>query len=331
MENIKNLKANLESKILSSSNVVIVPHNGIDFDAIGSAIGLASIVKKLKKVPIIVVDDPYSKMDYGVSLVIEEAKNEYSIVNKDKYLQNADPDDLFILTDVNKSYLVSVNESLTNPDNIVIIDHHNEDDKTVNSNLKCIDPSISSASEIVTHLLNLFKCKCSPEVANYLLTGIYLDTNKLTKNVTPETMKTVAKLLEYGANINKVTDLLSEDFLSDRRVQELVSKAKITTYSIAMILAEEEDEYTKEELAKAADYLLKYRVDAAFSVGRIDEETISVSARSKEKINVGMVMQQLEGGGNQYSAATKLKDTTIEETGKKLIKLLQPNHYVMGE
>ena len=48
MEKIKDLRVNLESKILSSSNVVIVPHNGIDFDAIGSAIGLASIVKRLK-------------------------------------------------------------------------------------------------------------------------------------------------------------------------------------------------------------------------------------------------------------------------------------------
>jgi len=328
MEKIRDLRVNLESKILSSSNVVIVPHNGIDFDAIGSAIGLASIVKKLKKTPIIVIDDASTKIDYGVQVVIDEAKNEYTIVNRDKYLQGSNDDDLFILTDVNKSYLVSINDRLTNPEQVVIIDHHNEDDKSVESNLKCIDPSISSASEIVTHLLNLFKCKCSPEVANYLLTGIYLDTNKLTKNVTPETMKTVAKLLEFGANINKVTDLLSEDFFSDRRVQELVSKAKITTYSIAMILAEESDEYTKEELAKAADYLLKYRVDAAFSIGRIDEETISVSARSKEKINVGLVMQEMEGGGNQFSAATKLKDTTIEETGKKLIKLLQPNCYV---
>ena len=141
-------------------------------------------------------------------------------------------------------------------------------------------------------------------------------------------MKAVAKLLEMGASINVVTDLLSEDFFSDRRVQSLVSRAKIDTYSIATILAEESEFYTKEELAKAADYLLKYRVDAAFAIGKIDDDTISISARSKERINVGKVMSELEGGGNRYSAATKLSNISIEEVGKRLVKLLTPKSYV---
>lgn len=173
-----------------------------------------------------------------------------------------------------------------------------------------------------------FKIKPTPEVANYLLAGIYLDTNKLTKNVNPETMKIVAKLLEYGANMNYVTDLFTEDFISDRRVQDLVSKAKITTYSIAIALADSDCEYTKEELAKVADYLLKYRVDAAFSIGNIGENVIAISARSKEKVNVSYIMKQLNGGGHPYSAATRLTDCSIEEAGKRLQKIIEPIYYI---
>ena len=44
---IKNLRLNIEQKVLGSKRVVIVPHNRIDFDAIGSALGLAVIVKKM--------------------------------------------------------------------------------------------------------------------------------------------------------------------------------------------------------------------------------------------------------------------------------------------
>ena len=141
-------------------------------------------------------------------------------------------------------------------------------------------------------------------------------------------MKTIAKLLESGANINKVTDLFAEDFISDRRVQELVSKAKITTFSVATVCADDNYEYTREELAKVADYLLKYKVDAAFAIGGIGDDTISISARSKERVNVGAVMQNLEGGGNQYSAATKLTNCTIEEAHEKLIKIIQPPCYI---
>ena len=65
------------------------------------------------------------------------------------------------------------------------------------------------------------------------------------------------------------------------------------------------------------DYLLNYGVDASFAIGNIDEDLISISARSKEKVNVGDVMHELEGGGNQFSGATKLTDCSIEEAEKR--------------
>lgn len=327
MLNIKSLKTVLEQKILEASNVVIIPHNGVDFDAIGAAIGIALIAKKYKKEHYIIVNDPIYKIDHGVQLVIDEAKHEFAIVTKERYLQNHKADDLFILVDVNKSSMICIHDKLK-PDNTIIIDHHAEEEGTVKSNEKYIDTSVSSASEITTNLLCQFKVKPTATISNNLLAGIYLDTNKLSKNASSETMKTIAKLLEQGANLNTVTEWFAEDFISDRRVQELVSKAQISTYSIALVTAEDNIEYTKEELAKVADYLLKYKVDAAFAIGNLGDSVISISARSKEKVNVGAVMQSLNGGGNQYSAATKLNDTTISEVAERLKKLLLPSCYI---
>lgn len=328
MEEVKNLKIYLEEKILQSENIVIVPHVGVDFDAIGSAIGLSLIAKKLKRPSFILVDDPIYKIDYGVQAIIDEAKNDFLVFNKEKYSKIATSNDLFILTDVNKSYMVCLKDALKDRDKVIIIDHHNEDSATIDAGFKYINSNISSASEIVEKLLKLYKIIPSSEVANYLLAGIYLDTNKLTKNISSETMKIVADLLDYGANINTVTDLFAEDFNSDRKVQELVSRARMVTYSFAFVLANEGMDYTKEELAKAADYLLKYKVDAAFSIGSIGDGVVSISARSKEKIDVGKVMEQLHGGGNQYSAATKLDNIAIEDAGKQLMKVMKPNYYL---
>lgn len=328
MDGIKNLKINMEQKILSSEKVVIVPHNGIDFDAIASAFGLSLISAKLKKSSYILVNDPLYKIDHGVQLIIDEAKKNFTIINLDKYLQIRNPEDLFILTDVNKKYLVSLKDELKRKEKIIIIDHHDTDQSTVEADDQYIDTNTSSASEILTKLLCMYKIKLTPAIANYLLAGIYLDTNKLSKNASPETMRTVAKLLENGANLNRVTDWFAEDFISDRRVQELVNNAKILTFSLAIACADEDNEYSKEELAKAADYLLKYKVDAAFAIGNIGDNIISVSARSKEKVNVGEIMHQLEGGGNQYSGATKLTNSTIEQAQKRLMKIIQPPCYI---
>lgn len=328
MEGIKDLRVNLEAKILQSEKVIIVPHLKADFDAIGSAIGISLIAKKLKKASIILLDDTIYNQNSGVQLVIDEVKDDFSIVTKETYLQQASSNDLFILTDVNKNNLICLEDMLKDEKRIVIIDHHEEGKETVNSDYKYINCNVSSASEIVTKLLNIFKIKPNADVANYLLAGIYLDTNRLQKNINEETMKTVATLMKYGADMNKVIDWFAEDFYSDRRVQELVSKAQITTYSIATVLAEEGMEYTKEELAKVADYLLKFRVDAAFAIGNIGDDTISISARSKGKINVGQVMQELNGGGNQHSAATKLKGITLQEANKQLLKVIKPKYSV---
>lgn len=327
MPDIKKFKEVLEQKILEANNIVIVPHNSVDFDAIGAATGLALIAKKYKKPYYIVVNDPVYKIDHGVQLIIDDAKKEMTIVSRERYLQNATSDDLFILVDVNKPYLVSLHDKLKE-DNTIVIDHHTEDDASVKASIKYIDTIVSSASEIVTSLLYQFKIKMTAGVANNLLAGIYLDTNKLSKNASSATMKTIARLLELGANMNKVTDLFAEDFISDRRVQELVSKAQISTFSVAIVTAEENIEYTREELAKVADYLLKYKVDAAFAIGNIGEGTVSISGRSKEKVNIGEVMQNLHGGGNQYSGATKLIDCTIEEAARKLTKIIKPPCYM---
>jgi c-di-AMP phosphodiesterase-like protein len=333
MFDINNLRVNFESKVLASSRVVLVPHKTADFDAIGSAIGLSLAVSKLKKASVIIVDDKAYELDRGVYSIIKDSRSEHNIMTKAKYLStitsnDGSTNDLFVMTDVNKSYLVTVADLMKDPENVMIIDHHEGDDKTVDSNYQFIDSKVSSASEIVVKLLQKMKVKIPKNIANYLLAGIYLDTNKLTKNVSAETLLIASKLVEFGADTNFVMELFTEDYDSDRRVQELVNRTRMIQYKIAMVLADAGNEYTTKELARTADYGLNYGVDASFAVGKISEDIVAVSARSKSTIDVGKVMQQMGGGGNQFSAATKIEGQSIEEVGKKLELILRPNCYV---
>lgn len=89
MNNIKDLKINLENKILDSKKVVLVPHTPIDFDAFASTIGLSLVVSKLQKPFVIVVDDPAYKIEHSVKKVIDEAKKNFSIINKKKIFKNS--------------------------------------------------------------------------------------------------------------------------------------------------------------------------------------------------------------------------------------------------
>lgn len=325
MINIKNLKMNLKSLILNSDKVIIFPHKGADFDAIASSLGVSLIADKLKKENHIVVGDPIYKLDHGVQTIIDQEKDNHSIINLDQYEKEKTKYNLNILCDVNKPQLTWVKDF--DKDRLVIIDHHDKDNQTFKSGLEHIDTSASSASEIVTFLLSCYQFKIPESIANVLLAGILLDTNRLSKQVTSDTMRNVTFLLESGATMEKANSYFSEDFKSDRKIQDLINSTKFLNYTIGLIMGDEDKEYTKEELAKAADYLLKYQVDAAYAIGNIGDGIISISARSKDSVNVGNVMRELNGGGNQFSAATKLKNVSIEEAGEKLMKIIFPNHF----
>ena len=80
---IKKLKDVMKDKILDSNNVIIVPHNNADFDAVASAMGIALIAKELEKQACIVITDPLYILDVGVKSIIDESKNEFNIINKD--------------------------------------------------------------------------------------------------------------------------------------------------------------------------------------------------------------------------------------------------------
>ena len=242
-------------------------------------------------------------------------------------MKTKNENDHFILTDVNKRNLIALREELEK-EKVLIIDHHQEGEETLNANYKYIT-DISSASEIITKLLCLYRIKITPEMATYLLAGIYLDTNRLTsKSAKATTFNIVSKLLEKGGDMNKVNELFTEDFYSDRKVQELVSRTNMIDIVMAFAAADKNIVYTKEELAKVADYLLKYRVAASFATGRIDEDTVSVSARGKGSVNVGEIMKELKGGGNQYSAATRISNTNVEEVKNQLIRTITPKYYI---
>ena len=221
MFDLKKLKAVLEEKINKCDRVVIIPHNNADFDAIGSAIGISLIAKELNKPYTIIVNDPPHIIESGVKKIIDECKDNYEILKKDKFLkaQSNKSNPLFILCDVNKANLICVNDILPDKEDVIVIDHHNSDKNTVNSDHIFIDCEKSSASEIITELLQSMKINIPSDAANYLYAGIYLDTAKLTKNCKANTMNMAAKLLEAGADPN-YTDPFDTDYTALRTAKD---------------------------------------------------------------------------------------------------------------
>ena len=329
MIDIKDLKDKVEYNISKTDKTIIVPHNGVDCDAIASSIGLSLIARKLKKDSAIVMNDSAKSIDSSIKDIIENENKEFNIINLNKYSGIASENDGFILSDVNKDYKVSVKEYLTNPDNIVIIDHHDPDKYTVKSNYKYIDLDHSSASEIVTMLLKEFKIKITPEIANYLYGGIYLDTGQIQRNIGDETLGVLQYLKkDCKAEPEVVSDMFADTIENLRIVHKLLERVECLKWKIAIVAADEDDEYAQPQIAKAADSALRTDCDASFVIGKLDSGDISISGRSKNCINIGAIMGELGGGGNSSAGAAQFKDSSIEEVKNELVRILRPSYAI---
>lgn len=324
---IESLKKVLEKKIKACNRVVIIPHAHSDMDAIGSAIGLSLIATKFGKPYTIINDDPSELIEAGVKRILNDCDGRYEIMSKDKYLQKKQGKELFILTDVNKSDLITVNDILPNSENIIIIDHHETGDTTVNANHKFINTRRSSACEIITDLLESMEIIIPCDVATYLYAGIFLDTARLTKPKNGLSLYKAADLINDGANTNKVNEFFTESVQSYLKVHESIKNIKIYSCMIGIIKTKEDVEYVKEELSKIADEAMKFGVEASFAIGRRNDNKIGISGRSAGNIDIDYIMKKFGGGGSDTSGAAGIDNSTIDEVNNQLIKILTPTYF----
>lgn len=328
-QDIKYFKEQLEEMLKKCSNVFIIGHMFPDFDSIGSCIGLYTITSKFKDSYIIVDDEP-SKIESGVKRIIDENKDTYPFINISSFQELVDDNSLIIITDTNKKNMISI-QNIENYNNVMIIDHHEEDENTINADNILNSTEVSSACEVTARLLNCFKIKCSKEVANYLLAGISLDTKRFKINTSAKTHDVAEKLIEKGADIDYVNNLFLEEFESFCRISNLIingtiikkySEDTLAPIQVSFTLNRNNPKaiYLKEDYAKAADKMLKfYGIDAAFTLGYVDEKNIHISARSTKKINVGRIMKEVYGGGNAQSAGGRVESDDIESVEQKLM------------
>lgn len=328
-EMLKNLKAVLSEIIKDSSKIFIVGHSEPDFDSISSAIGLWTICKILGRKAYIIVDDGNDSLEPGVRRIINENRQRFNIIDLATFEKLISKNSSLIITDTNKDYMLSVKDYLEDFKYKIIIDHHAEDQHTVESEYSFINQHASSASEIVAQVLNSYRLHYDEDVANYLLAGIQLDTNRYSNNTSSKTHSVAEKLIEHGANPSSVSKMFRSEFETDRRINNLIYNGSLfETYernifqtrqvSFTLNRSLPNTIYKKEDLAKAADKMLDYNVDAAFVIGYVKEDLVSISARSKSDINAGSIMNKLGGGGNATSGACKILTPNIEEVEEQL-------------
>ena len=320
----------LSDLIAKADSTFVIPHRNTDLDAFGSAVGLLHMALAAGKPAKVVLD--FDKIDHTCAKVIdmlnrEDVKLLEYLVDPDDAIEQINSNSLIIIVDHHSPVQTIEPKLLEKTKNIAVIDHHRRIDNLLSEvSLNYVEPYASSSVELVIEMIDLFNYEIDLDgfETTVMLAGIMIDTNNFTYRTGVRTFEAAALLKRMGADPFKARLILRESLDDIKTKSNLVNSAAIVNdrFAIATVAAEEKTD--RVQLAQTADDLLEIdNIVASFAIGNIGDNTIAISARSVDKFNVSVLMEQFGGGGHLNNAAAQVAGGNIPEILAKLEEILK--------
>ena len=317
----------ISDKIRSVDQVFVVGHKNLDMDALGSAVGMQLFASNITENSYAVYDQDHMSADIERAVIHLKKEGVTKLLSVKDAIEMVTKRSLLILVDHSKTALTLSKEFYDLFTQTIVIDHHRRDqDFPDNAVITYIESGASSACELVTELIqfqNSKKNRLSHMQASVLMGGMMLDTKNFTTRVTSRTFDVASYLRTRGSDSVTIQEIAATDFDEYREVNELILEGHKLGSEVLIAEAKDSKCYDTVVISKAADALLAMSgIEASFVLAKNIQGFISISARSRSKINVQRIMEELGGGGHFNLAAAQIKDMTLSETGEKLTEII---------
>lgn len=287
-------------EIQAASVIVIHRHNKPDGDALGSQIGLKSILQENysdKKI-YIVGDDP------GFFGFMEGATMDHI---PDEIYENA----LAIILDCGAAHLIS-DERYQTAKRTVRIDHHIFCGKIADTEV--IDTSFESCCGMVTAFAIESGLRLNPLAAKSLYTGMVTDSGRFRYDgTTSRTFALASKLMEQPIDTNALfRDLYADDFSAKQLKAKFILKIAFTPQKVAYIYTSREEFF---ELNADLFTVSRGMVNTMADIRGVDiwvnftetEKGVLCELRSN-KYNINPIAVKYGGGGHQKASGATVAD-----------------------
>ena len=327
---------NIREQMEEADKVFVMGHANEDYDSIGSAVGVAKLALSRNKPTFIVVSDrstslqKLKKLVFNGELNISEEDKQYEgiFVHEEDILKEITPRSLLMLVDHHRAVLSASQKVLEAiPQKRIIIDHHRRaEDIIKNTILKYMEPSSSSASELVTELTGYFddKLEFTKGEATALYSGLVVDTKNFNVQTGARTFEAAALLRTSGADPILVRQLFKDDLESFRDRYRIIAEAETPLPHLAISINRDVENSSDTSIlaAQAADALINVTgVSVGVVISACTDGNVNVSARSDGSVNVQVIMEELGGGGHQTVAGVQLQNADADEVKQQIIEL----------
>ena len=323
----------LKDYLSESRKIVITTHANPDADALGSSLGLFHFLKSLQHQAHVIVPNSYPdfiEWMAGNDVVLNYEKDQ---AQSDTLLEDADL--LFCLDFSGFNRIKSMKDKAQNISaRIGLIDHHLNPE--INPDFNFWNDSAAATAELVYDLILEYSGKESIDknIAECLYAGIMTDTGSFKHpSTTSKIHRTVADLIDLGADVNKVSRLIYDTNSVDRlrfTGHALAEKLRVDEEARVAYFVIEERDFKNFRLKQGdteglVNYALSIKgiVVAAIIIHRRNE--IKLSFRSIGDFAVNKFAEEYFHGGGHKNAAGGMSELTLSETEEKFKSLIDKN------
>lgn len=323
------VKAHALREVLETKDqVIIMGHKIPDTDSIGAAIGIYRLAAAMNRNAHIVINEvtvsirPIMNNFIGNNMYPEDL-----FIDSEQAMNLVDQNTALVVVDVNRPGYTECEELLNMTKSIVVIDHHRAmSDSIQNAILSYIEPYASSACEMVAEILQYIidKPKLRPMEADAMYSGILVDTDTFVTKTGVRTFEAASFLKRSGADVTRVRKMFRSDLEVYKQKVAGVQNADLflDDYVIGILPSEGIDSPTVLAAQIANELLDIEGVKASFMLTLVND-TVYISARSIDEVNVQVIMERMGGGGHATVAGAQLQGCTLEEGKQQLQEVLE--------
>lgn len=311
--------------IRSRERFLISSHVNPDGDGIGAVMALKWAVMKLGKEAEIVIDSPApSTFDYFENYHWIGTPETAAPLGGFSSVITADAPSL--------ERLGHTADMIADGARILVIDHHITGD--VFGHVNFINERAAASCEMVLALIKALGLAPDRAVADYLYTGIVIDTGRFRfSNTTPDALTASAELVAAGADPSKVCERIffNNTYETTMALGGMIESIRLhhggktatASFSLSFI---QSDEWKKVDTEGFVNYPLAINgVEVAALFKEVKPGVTRASLRAKHDIDVNEIARVFGGGGHAKASGCTINSplaeaekTLLAEVGKRL-------------
>jgi len=207
-----------------------------------------------------------------------------------------------------------------------IYDHHPDSPDDIKGAVEIVRP-VGATVSLLTQLIMERGLTLTPDEATIMALGIYEDTGSFTfASTTPAEFEAARFLLEQGANLNTVAEMLTRELTVEQvsLLNDLIRNAvTINISGIEIVLARAAaSQYVGDFAVLAHKFMDMENIQVLFALAQMEERVFIVGRSRLGEVNVGEILSEMGGGGHAYAASATVKAVPLAQVEEKLRKIL---------